>query len=44
MPILVMALTALMTFGIMGVLLASAMHAEHREREKSQHHFPYPMG
>jgi hypothetical protein len=44
MPILVMGLSALMVFGIMGILLASAMHAEHRQREKDQHHFPYPMG
>jgi hypothetical protein len=37
MPILVMGITALMVFGVMGILLASAMRAEHRERDEHHH-------
>jgi len=38
MPILVMGLSALMVFAVMGIILVGAMHAEHREREKERHH------
>ena len=37
MPILVLGLTALMVFALIGILLASAMHAEHRDRNTTQH-------
>jgi hypothetical protein len=42
MPILIMGLSALMVFGVMGILLFSAARAEHREREKDCHHL-FPM-
>jgi hypothetical protein len=42
MPILIMGISALMVFAVMGIILAGAMHAEHREREKG-HHSAFPM-